>query len=268
MSSREALHEPLPVLDGVTNFRELGGLTAAGGRRILRGRLLRSGHWGRATEADVAQMARLGIELVFDFRSDADIAIEGEDRLPEGTELIRLPATDPAGAIDLRSLILESGPAALKEHFGEGRAAEKMRLAAAALVTDRSHLYGEFLSRLSERSAPPSLFHCSAGKDRAGWAASVILFALDVAEPDVIEHYLLSNEHYRPGDPGAQLGPRRALPGEILSLLAPLLRVLPEYAASSIAAAHEQFGSIEGYLREGLGLTDRKREQLRENWLG
>jgi len=270
MSASKGENRSLPRLEGVTNFRELGGLAAHGGRTVRPRRLFRSGHWGGASDRDVERLTALGVTVVFDFRSDADIAFEGPDRLPEGVELVRLAAVDPAGAVDLRGLILESGPEELHEHFGEGRAEARMREAAAGLVTERTGLYAEFLSRLAAPGAAPALFHCSAGKDRAGWAASVVLLALGVAEEDVVDHYLLSNRHYRPARnegaaPGAKAG--REIPAEIAALLKPLLGVKPEYAAASLDAAREAFGSVEAYLNDGLEMTERKRRQLRENWL-
>jgi protein-tyrosine phosphatase len=254
----------LPSLETVTNFRELGGLPAHGNREVRHRRLFRSGHWGAANDADREHMGALGIRIVFDFRSDEDIEIEGADRLPPGTELVRLAASDPAGALDLRSLIMESAPEALHEHFGEGRAAEKMCQGAARLVSERCAVYSEFVQRLAEPNAPAALFHCSAGKDRAGWAASVLLLALGVAEPEVREHYLLSNVHYQPR---AQQGMRRELSAEVGALLQPLLRVAPEYIGASLDAVTEHFGSVEAYLRDGLGLSELMQKQLHENWL-
>jgi protein-tyrosine phosphatase len=256
--------QPLPTLEAVTNFRELGGLPGHAGGRVRTRRLLRSGHWGGATAQDIAHLETLGVETVFDFRSDDDIAVEGPDKLPTGTELVRLRASDPAGAVDLRSLIQESGPEALHEHLGDGRGAELMRSAAARLVVERTALYREFLHRLAERHAPPALFHCSAGKDRAGWAASVVLLALGVDEGDVREHYLLSNVHYRPR---SHHGLRTEMPAELIELLGPLVRVAPEYIEASLGAARDEFGSVAGYLHEGLDMTEPKRKQLRANWL-
>ena len=63
----------LPGLEGVNNFRELGNLVTRDGRRVRRRRLFRSGHWGSATDSDVAVMAELGIRRVFDFRSEHQI---------------------------------------------------------------------------------------------------------------------------------------------------------------------------------------------------
>ena len=256
--------DALPGLDGVTNFRELGGLPTRDGRRVRAGVVFRSGHWGRASASDQGELQRLGVRLVFDFRTDADLAHEGADQLPTGVHCIRLPTGDPAAADDARSLILSGDLDALRAHFGDGRAEQYMTRAAAELVTDRCEIYAVFLRRLAEPGCPPVLFHCSAGKDRAGWAASCLLLALGVAEEDVIGHYLVSNQAYDAGQQNAGL---LQVDAEFLELIAPLTRVREEYVRGSLDATVQRWGGLEGYLEDGLGLRAEQRELLKQNWL-
>ena len=256
--------DALAGLEGVTNFRELGGLPTREGRWVRSGFLFRSGHWGHASAADRSELQRLGVKLVFDFRTEADVAHEGADRLPQGVECVRLPTGDPAAADDARGLILSGDRDALRAHFGEGRAEQYMTRAAASLVTDRCDRYAAFLQRLADPGCPPALFHCSAGKDRAGWAASCLLLALGVAEEDVIAHYLVSNETY---DAGQQNAGFSHVDPELVALVAPLIKVREEYVRGSIDAIVERWGGLEGYLEEGLGLRVEQRERLKQNWL-
>jgi len=258
------MSQPLPELDGVTNFRELGGLPTRKGRRVRSRALFRSSHWGRASDADLECLAELGVGVVLDFRTGRDIELEGADRLSPGIERVALPTGDPAGTTDIRTLILEGSLGTLREHFGDGRAEQAMVRGAAALARDHNESFGSFLLRLAEPGCPPALFHCSAGKDRAGWAASCLLLALDVEPRHVIEHYLLSNQTY---DPGKQSGSWTQTDPEVTELLAPLAKVRTEYVQASIDAACDRWGSLDGYLREGLRLDDERREQLRRNWL-
>ena len=260
MDTRDAL----PALDGVTNFRELGGLPTAGGRRVRSGALFRSGHWGCASAGDLDELERRGVGVVVDFRTEQDVAHEGADLLPMGVEHVMLPTGDPAAADDARTLIMEGGLETLHEYFGDGRAVEYMTRAAAALVSDRGDSYAAFLKRLAEPGCPPALFHCSAGKDRAGWAASSLLLALGVEEEHVIAHYLVSNETF---DVGKQNLGFPELDTEFVALLAPLMKVREEYVRASIDAAVAGWGSLEGYFREGLGLSAEQHEQLHRNWL-
>lgn len=255
---------PLSTLENVNNFRELGGLPTDDGRSVRPGVLFRSGHWGHASEGDRGELERLGVRVVLDFRTPQDIEYEGADRLPEGTEHVLIPTGDPAAGEDTRALIMEGSVETLREHFGDGRAASYMTRGAAALVTERPDCYARFLKRLAEPGCPPALFHCSAGKDRAGWAASSVLLALGVKREHVIEHYLLSNETFDANQ--HNLGLPQADP-EVVELVTPLTKVRAEYVEASIAAAEGRWGNLAGYFREGLGLGAEEHEQLRRNWL-
>jgi protein-tyrosine phosphatase len=254
----------LPTLERINNFRELGGLSTEDGRHVRPRALFRSGHWGNASETDRAALEALGVGVVLDFRTPQDIAQEGADQLPPGTEHVLIPTGDPAAADDTRALIVEGNLETLREHFGGDRAVEYMRRGASALVTERTDSYTRFLKRLAAPGCPPALFHCSAGKDRAGWAASSLLLALGVTRDQVVEHYLMSNQTF---DANRQnLGLPEADP-EVIALVTPLTKVRAEYIEASIAAAEGQWGSLDGYFHEGLGLTAEEREQLRQNWL-
>ncbi len=250
-------NEPAESFEAIANFRDLGGHRTHDGHRLRMGMLFRSAHLGNATIDDVARLAGLGIRCVFDFRTNADIEAEGHDRLPSGTAHVLLPMPDPAQGEDIRSLIV-SNPEKLEETFGEGRAAAMMRRGAAHIVSRRLAPYAQFMDSLCSGRPLPALFHCSAGKDRAGWAASVLLLALDVPTDEVVEQYLLSN---RAAD--RLRGNLRDRGG----VLDPLFGVQPDYIEASFEAMRERWGDFDGYLRDGLGITNEQRERLRSQLL-
>lgn len=249
--------------DRVFNFRDLGGHTTRDGRRVARGRLLRSGHLGHASDADVAILARYGLRRVFDFRTASDIELEGADRLPPGASNVQLPMPDPAKGADIRRLMSENAPEKLPEIFGGGRAEAMMRASAAGLVRERREPYAQFLRELARADACPALFHCSAGKDRAGWAGSVVLLALGVPEDQVVEQYLLSNRAAQ------DIIARNSQPGSAWGheLFAPLIGVRAEYVEASFEAVREDWGDFDGYLHRGLGISEAEREAIRRNLL-
>jgi protein-tyrosine phosphatase len=228
----------------VFNFRDLGGHTTADGRRVAKGRLLRSGHLGHASEADVAILARYGLRRVFDFRTASDIEQEGADRLPPGAENVRLPMPDPARGGDIRRLMTENPPEKLPEIFGGGRAEAMMRESAAGLVRERREPYSQFLKELAREG-------------------SVVLLAIGVPEEQVVEQYLLSNRAAQ------EIIERNRLPGreQWTGILAPLIGVREEYIHSSFEAVRQEWGDFDGYLREGLRVSDAERESLRKNLL-
>jgi protein-tyrosine phosphatase len=251
----------------VANFRDLAGHTTGDGRRVAPGRLLRSGHLGRASQADLERLAGFGLRKVYDFRTGADIEVDGADRLPDGVESVLLPMPDPANGRGIREIIEESGPEDLVHHFGDGKAAAMMRESAAGLVRERREPYGVFLRALAEPSGVPGLFHCSAGKDRAGWAGSVVLLTLGVSEDQVIEQYLLSN-HAAAQIVDSLQSQSQSDSGELWGdVLRPLLEVRPEYIEASFEAVREEWGNFDGYLEKGLGITDAERAAIRKNLL-
>lgn len=260
---------PHPVrFDAVANFRDLGGHRTRDGRTLRAGRLFRSGHLGHATDEDRARLAELGVCRVFDFRTPRDIEADGADRLPDGATQVSLPMHDPAVANDLRALIESATPEQIEERFGNGKAAEYMTRAAAGLVTERREQYARFIAELASPEGFPALFHCSAGKDRAGWAGSVVLLALGVDEEEVIEQYLLSNRAARElvarfEDQGGNSGWGTDFSG----VLSPMLEVRREYIQASFDAVNRTHGSFDAYLADGLGIDEAQREQLRANLL-
>jgi protein-tyrosine phosphatase len=169
---------------------------------------------------------------------------------------------DPAAANDIRLILSSASPAEMEATFGGGRAHEAMVRGAIALVTqdDRRAGYGLMLRTIIDADTP-SVIHCSAGKDRTGWGASLMLLLLGVPEPVVVEHYLESNHHRR----HAKAIPTR--PGVDLELLRPFTEVRSEYARAAIDAMRQHFGDIEGYVRDGLGIDDASVEKFRAHML-
>ena len=114
----------------------------------------------------------------------------------------------------------------------------------------------------------PALFHCTAGKDRTGFAAALVLLALGVPRETVLEDYLLTNRYRERFDrrvlrwvPLASLFRTRA------EDMRPLLEARPEYLEAAFQVMEEEYGGVDGYLERGLGVDARLRAQLEANLL-
>lgn len=256
----------LPTLSGVLNFREMGGLRAADGT-VRHGQLLRSGHLATATDDDVAALGSLGLHSIVDFRQDVDRRGDGgHDRVPEGVELIELPVADPAGVgKEIREVLMSGDAERISARYGNGRAAQEALDNAVGLAVepDAHATFGAFLAHVVA-SDGPVLWHCSAGKDRAGWAATVLGMALGVDDDQLVEHYLLSNIH-RPVE--GRLDHYRSL-GVDVEIMIPFLRVDESYLRASLAAVDEGWPSREAYLSEALGVGPAEIDLLRTRYLG
>lgn len=258
---------PEPELTGVRNFRDVGGLPTVDGRRVRHGVLFRSGHLAHADAGDTAFLTGLGLHTVFDFRNADDIRIEGQDTALPGTLNVNMPLSDPAQGADFWHTVRDGDLAALREVLGEGRAAERMANSYRKLIRERTAEHGRMLALLSEPAdaAVPALLHCAAGKDRAGTSIAVILLALGVERSAIEADYLESNARHRryrvrrgDGSTGSAIDPA------IMELLNPLFEARVEYLRAAFDTIEEEWGSVDRYLEDGLGLTKERRDRLRE----
>lgn len=252
-----------PTMAGITNFREMGGLPAADGSTVRHGSLYRSGHLAEATEDDLAAVAALGIGSIIDLRTPADHAGDGGlDRVPPGVAHHAIPVVDSSGHhADLREVIVAGDQSVLDERFGNGRAAQLAGEGVAVMATEAEKIavFAQVLQHVADAAGTPVLWHCSAGKDRAGWAATVIGMALGVPDDALVEHYLLSNVHRPVADRVAHY----AAIGLDVTAILPLMEVREEYLRAGLAAVDAAWPTREAYLAEAMGFGPERIEALR-----
>jgi len=174
-------------LEGSVNFRDLGGYQAFDGRRVKWGQVFRSDNLGRLSDRDVFFLQQMGIRLVCDFRTPAEIK-KLPDRYPQGEhgKSLQLPIRhgerDPANTFDR----IKNGDIDwMNEDF--------MIKGYIKNIENFAPMWTTFFNMLAKPSNRPLVFHCTGGKDRAGVAAALILLALDVPEETVIRDHGLSN---------------------------------------------------------------------------
>lgn len=108
-----------------------------------------------------------------------------------------------------------------------------------------------------------SLYHCSAGKDRTGWASAVLLTALGVPRETVFKDYLASNT-YRAAANAAALA---SMPADQAAVYKPLLDVRPEYLDSGFDEVKDRYGSFTSYEKKALGLDAKEIKKLQSELL-
>jgi protein-tyrosine phosphatase len=252
--------ERLLPLEGGSNFRDLGGYRTLDGRQVAWGRLYRSAVMSSLTPDDFVELGKLGIQTVCDFRSTDERKREPVN-WPEGVQPTVL-ATDYG---------LDMG--AIAAMFSGGAVtAEKTRAAMTEFYRQTPYAFADQYARMMRElidGRAPLAFNCSAGKDRTGVAAALILTALGVPMETVIEDYLLSNIHYRPKAPSPSATPDPAakllasLPADALQALMGVERQYLEASFATIAAN----GGMDVYLRDTLKMTADDVEKLRESYL-
>ncbi|RYF43054.1 MAG: tyrosine-protein phosphatase [Comamonadaceae bacterium] len=228
-----------------SNFRDLGLYIGAEGRRMQRRRLFRSDHLGALEAQDVAALSALGIARVLDLRGVTE----------RSGAVCALPGV-PVHSLAIEPTIVQ----VLTELVAAGQAITSQDVVAhmkdtyRGFVRHNSHRFAELFGHLLESDAP-LVFHCTAGKDRTGFAAALIQRALGVSQDDVLRDYLLTNERLKP--PGAV---RYGLTPEVAQVL---WRVQPEFLQASFETVDSVYGGIDGYLRDGLQLREADLARLR-----
>lgn len=234
---------------GATNFRDLGNRRTRGGQTVAPGRLFRADHLGALTAGDLAQIRALGVRRVLDLRGVNERAA-APCALPE--VVVHSLAIEPTIVQKLSDLI------AAGHRLTPGEVTAHMQDTYRGFVRHNTHRFAELFAHLLER-AEPTVFHCTAGKDRTGFAAALILRSLDVSEADVMHDYLLTNERLKPMEAS-----RHGLAPELQSVL---WRVQPQFLQAAFEAVDADYGGVEAYLREGLRLGQAERARLRELYL-
>jgi protein-tyrosine phosphatase len=255
-------------LERATNARDLGGHRTVDGRRVRRGLVYRADALSRLSDADLVRLGALGLACVVDFRHQVEITSGGADLLPATPpgRQVSLPLFDPEHDVFLTVSAVftgRTGSAGL-DRFVDGGGEAAMRDIYRWFVSSPMGREGfaSTLRLIAEPGGLPLLFHCTAGKDRTGWASAVLLTALGVDRATVTADYLRTNELMQPENTARLLTQRGRVPdaGRIL----PLLEARTEYLDAAFDEAGHRYGSFDGYLREGLGLDDAVLDRLRE----
>lgn len=255
-----------PELAGVRNFRDVGGLPTADGRRVAHGRLFRSGHLAHATESDAAFLAALGLHTIFDFRNAADQKLEGQDVELPGVRNVNLPLTDPAHGAEFWRMVRDGDVDQLRSILADGKAAGRMIGSYRSIIKERTAEHRQVLHSLADDSVP-ALMHCAAGKDRAGLSIAVTLLALGVEQEAIVADYLESNAVHRRYKVHRSGSSASAYTPEVMELLSPLFDARAEYLAAAFETIEETWGGVDSYLERALGVTPEIRERLRERLL-
>ena len=247
-------------LEGAGNFRDFGGYSTVDGGRVKRGVLFRANRLSELTERDIATLDRTGITTVFDLRSprerESDPTVWQNAHLafhswPPGHKrrLVDMALEYPRSSDGARQLMLDF-------YF--------------ELPRTLGHAFGGILREIAS-GAVPCVIHCSAGKDRTGMAAALVLLALGVPREAVLDDYAMTDRISaseddmarslftgKDGGAKAQGTMREVFPAEAIAVMR---SARPEFLESAFAGIERDFGSEDKYYRE-IGVDDAMRESL------
>jgi protein-tyrosine phosphatase len=247
-------------VEGVANFRDIGGYAAADGKHIRWGLYYRTGMLGDLTESGRAMLRALNIRWVCDLRLLEEVS-QNPDRVRDNPQIrySHKPLTTPDDTRQRLQALL----------FDRSKLSQLMLESyTQVFLDDNAQLYGEVLRELLQPGALPAVVHCTAGKDRTGIATMLLMLALGVDEATIIADYSLSNYYF---------STFRAYTADVVrklrwfglnaNALTPLLVAQPDILRASLDYLRSKYGGADRYLKEAVGLTDAEIAALRALFL-
>ncbi|MDF1744630.1 MAG: tyrosine-protein phosphatase [Gimesia sp.] len=256
------------VLEGQSNFRDIGGYKTSSDKTVKWGQVYRSGELPRLTDKDVSKLKALGVKKVVNFLTEEETKNRGKDRLPCGVSIISQPIESDDGLVRIVSQARKNAdfskvPADLNPQFH------------GILVNDAKKQYAALLKEIAKADGQPVVFHCSHGVHRTGTATAILLWTLDVPWQTIREDYLLSNKcrkteiEKRLAQLRQQAARYQKIPPEKVDMtnINAFYILKGNYIDATRDEILKQYGSIDRYLIKGLGLKKSEIQALRDNLL-
>ena len=248
---------------GGTNFRELGGYEADEGKHVKWGQIWRGIPTCKLTgEADRAKLDALGLRLILDLRSTEEARRE-PDYVPDGARLVQICGlcAEDGHEIAFAPGDIDRLMASAPEGYDVPRVMYRRMLTGNKAFKE--------LFRALEAGETPILFHCSAGKDRTGVAAMLILLALGASDETICADYAQTNVCRRAEIEAVmqEHADEIAADPSCRNHYYRMAGVEPELAPFVLDTIRSQFGSAENYLEKEYGLTPARLMRLRRMYL-
>ena len=246
--------------EGIPNFRDLGGYPTADGRQVKWGVLYRAGTFAESSRADLQGLQHLNIETLIDFRSTAEKASEPNHLSdPIGFEVVEIPTLDDGNAAMVEEITgrIETGDF---EGFDPNTLMLDANRQFASTFTPQ---FRQFIQAILKDNGAPVVWHCSAGKDRTGFASAILLRILGVPQDVVMQDYMASKENALEAR-RSQLMLLRLFKGdEAADKLSVMLGVEEDWLAAAFVQIDATWGSFDNYVYQGLQLSDADIAQLK-----
>jgi protein-tyrosine phosphatase len=250
--------------EGISNFRDLGGYPTADGEQVKWGVLYRAATLAESSKADLANLQQLKLATLIDFRSAAEKQKE-PDHLPDpsGFKVVEIPTLDEGNKAMVGEIMarIESG------NFDGFDPDSLMLEANRQFASTFTPQFRQFIHTVLAADGAPIAWHCSAGKDRTGFAAAILLRILGVPQDMVMQDYMASSRYALESRKSQLLLLRMFKGEEAADKLAVLMGVEEAWLEAAFAEIDTTWGSFDNYVREGLGLTEADIAQLKATLL-
>ncbi len=248
-------------LEGEDNFRDMGGFIGVDGRHVVSGKLYRSGELSHLTDSDQQVLTDLSIEHLIDLRSASEIA-DDPDQIPNQITVHHIPLieeddSEESGAVQVN--MLEQYVQML---IAADYDASSIMLPAYTDIDDyRIAQWTQVFDVLEQGEA--TVWHCTAGQDRAGMTAALVLASLGVAREDIFTDYLASNTYTYADKAQTAAYMAMQVEGADEQKLLEAMLIKREYLQAFFDTIETQYGDVDTFLQV-LGVDI---EQMQANYL-
>jgi protein-tyrosine phosphatase len=256
-SATPTLKSPPPAvplrLSSITNFRDVAGtgLALPGGKRMATGVVYRSATLRGLSAKDAKALRKAGVREVIDLRTDY-VAAHSPDPAITGVKhhVVNIFAVRRTPSVRYRTV------AAAKAHM------RQMNIDFVDVAAQRRQI-AKALALIAAADGP-ILFHCTEGKDRSGWVAALLQLAAGASRAEVTAEYLTSNEFRAELITAAYRAKLKASGRTAAEVERALMTVEPGYLGAGLDELKARYGTIDGYLGKGLGLSKATVQRLRD----
>jgi len=262
-AEQRAAHRLLQF-EGITNFRDLGGYRSTDGRTVKWGQLYRSGTFAHSSRSDLKALQKLNLSTLIDFRSSAEK--EEEPNIlpdPTGFRVLEIPTLDDGNKAMVGEIMerIETG------NFEGFDPNESMLEANRQFASEFTPQFRKFIHTVLDENGKAVVWHCSAGKDRTGFAAAILLRILGVAQPTVMADYMESKSHALDGRKNDMRLLRLFKGDEAADKLIIMLGVEEAWLSAAFDKIDQQWGSFDDYMANGLQLSPSDVDRLKTTLL-
>lgn len=255
----------------IVNVRDLGGIATQEGLRVKKRKLLRGGRLCSATDDDVRRMREeMRLSCVVDLRTDYETGHAPDPKI-EGTDYVHLPVFDENGRHWQQMVSSGSNMVRALLNFArteDGHLLTRTLYTSTIADTYCQQQYGRFFDCLADPRHDVVYWHCSQGKDRTGVGAALLLSALGVDRDTIVDDFDHSNDFFHTQEaPVAEMLRNEGGQAEDFTVLHTIIGANKEAFVRGLDLIDTQFGGMDRYLVERLGVTPEKRALLKAKYL-
>ncbi|MDR2809123.1 MAG: tyrosine-protein phosphatase [Tannerellaceae bacterium] len=238
-------------MDSIRNFRDMGGYHSERAQSVRWGKVYRSGDIGRLSERDTLRLDKLRIKTIIDLRTEHEAA--GLPDRYSGARVVHLPIS-----VDMEDIMERIMGGQVRK--GDG-SLFMQDVYLQFMEPDNARAFAQALQLFLDEENYPILFHCSMGKDRTGFLASLLLSALDIPEETIFSDYVATNNYV---DLTRYASLVQGLDTDAQEAMTIILSAHETFLDTVLRKIKKEYGSVNQYLSEEMQLTEKQRRKLKD----